>query len=221
MISNPKKSSLRALLAVGISMLCIYLLILRQRILHGPTPNAEPKLDSIRAAIPQLVLNLIYVLPAGFFMFKSKEGFRTVGVTRNNLWQSLLIGAGLALLTFYFQAGGLLAKLGHVGTRQAIALVFYGLVGFGEEFLFRGYLQTRLIAWLGKWLGWGAASVVMALVHFPHRWLIEGLGIGSALAESLGLVAPSLLMGFVMLRTQNIIAPGLFHMFADWVNTLR
>ena len=220
-IPNAKKSSYGALGAVGISMAPAYLLMVRQRLLHGATSDYAPRFEHVSALWPQLLLVLIYVVPAGVFMIRNRESLRTTGISTRNLWQSLLIGAGLALLTFYFRPGGLMAKVQGIQARHGVALVFFAGVGFGEEFLFRGYLQNRLAAWLGRWPGWVAASVAMAIVHLPHRSLIQGMSFGVALVDTLALIPVSLLMGFVMLRTQNIVAPGLFHTFADWVNTLK
>jgi membrane protease YdiL (CAAX protease family) len=220
-ISNPRKSSIAALAAVCLSMLAIGLLMLRQHLLHGPTGYVGPKLHKSGDLISQFVVLTMYALPAGFFMLKRRERLATAGITKANLWQAIVIGVGLAFLTFYFQPGGFLAKISRIEPRHGVGLAFYACVGFGEEFLFRGYLQSRLLAWLGKWRGWLLASAVMAAVHFPHRVLIEGLGVGDALGATIGLLPVSLLMGFVMLCTRNIVAPGLFHTFSNWVNTLR
>jgi membrane protease YdiL (CAAX protease family) len=220
-IVKPRKSSLEALAAVACSTLFIDLLMLRQRLLHGPTPGSGPRFDQLSDLIPQLVVLAVYFLPAGIFMFRAREPLGSAGITRVNLWAALLIGAALAVLTFYFQPGGLLAKLEGIEPRHGIALVFYAGVGFGEEFLFRGYLQNRLVAWLGKWQGWVSASVTMALVHLPHRFLIEGQSLGDSFIASCGLIPVSLLMGFIMLCVRNVVAPGIFHTFADWVNELN
>ena len=220
-IAKPRKSSLEALAAVACSMLLVGLLMLRQRLRHGPTPGSAPRFEQLSDLIPQLVVLVVYFLPAGIFIFKAREPLRSAGITRVNLWASLLIGAALAVLTFYFQPGGLLAKLGGIELRHGIALVFYACVGFGEEFLFRGYLQNRFIAWLGKWQGWLLASVTMALVHLPHRFLIEGQSLGDSFIASCALIPVSLLMGFIMLCVRNVVAPGMFHTFANWVNELN
>ncbi|MDX9851718.1 MAG: hypothetical protein RBT01_14510 [Anaerolineaceae bacterium] len=41
-----------------------------------------------------------------------------------------------------------------------------------------------------------------------------------ALLSSAALIPISLFVGFVMLRTGNIVAPGLAHTFANWIDTL-
>jgi len=47
------------------------------------------------------------------------------------------------------------------------------------------------------------------------------MGFLEAFADSAALIPVSLLMGFIMLRTRNLIASGLFHTFANWVNQLK
>ena len=46
------------------------------------------------------------------------------------------------------------------------------------------------------------------------------MGYVDAIAATSALLPVSLLMGFVMLRVGNVVAPGLFHTFANWANTL-
>jgi hypothetical protein len=59
------------------------------------------------------------------------------------------------------------------------------------------------------------------MVHVPHNAWIEGKDWGDALIASASLVPVSLLMGYVMKATGNVVAPGLFHTFANWVSDLK
>jgi len=216
-IAGPRTSALRAFGAVGASMTAVFLLMLRQYLRHrlGDAPAITRPSD----LLPQLLVLVIYAGPAAVFMILGKERLRTAGIGKPNLWQSLLIGAGLASLTLFFRPDGF-SHLSHLRNQDALLLLYYAFVGFGEEFLFRGYLQTRLVLWLGTWKGWLAASVTMALVHWPHRWLLLNMTAGAAQGATLSLVPVSLLMGCIMLRTRNILAPALFHTFANWVAEL-
>ena len=215
---DAKQSSLRALLAVAISVAAMFVLILRQHMLHGPTPGSMPKLKTISDLLPQLLLLVFYSVPVAYCMFRGRERLSSVGISKHNLWQACVIGVALAALACCNRPADLPAKLSNLSVGHWITLIYFSMVGFGEEFLFRGYLQTRLVAWLGLWRGWVFASVFMAIVHLPHRWLIQGMGIGEATLAALALIPVSLLMGFIMLRTQNIVAPALFHTFANWAS---
>jgi membrane protease YdiL (CAAX protease family) len=219
-LANPRKSSLHALIAVVVSMAVLALLMVRQFVRHGAEAPQHTPIESVRDLIPQMAILVIYGLPAALFLIRNKEGLQTVGITRRNLWQATAIGLLLAAITLSFGKGGPEGLLQRIGPQHALPLVYYAFVGFGEEFLFRGYLQARLMAWLGTGRGWLAASVIMALVHFPHRLLIGGMGPLEALGASAELIPVSLLMGYIMIRVRNIVAPGLFHTFANWVSSI-
>ena len=220
-LKEPKRSATGALLAVGISMSVLFLRTLYQRILHGGPPGSDVNIKGLKDLVVAGIVHAFYFVPAAVFMVRNREPLRSSGISKVNLWQAALIGLGLAFFTFYLHPGGFMAKIGKVDSRACAALIFYAFVGFSEEFLFRGYLQTRLIAWLGQWQGWVLGSVIMAMVHVPHRAWIEGKDWGEALLASASLVPVSLLMGYVMKATGNVVAPGLFHTFADWVGDLK
>jgi membrane protease YdiL (CAAX protease family) len=57
----------------------------------------------------------------------------------------------------------------------------------------------------------------MALVHIPQRIFMSGFDGTTAFLSAAYLIPISLSMGFVMLRTENIVAPAIYHTFADWV----
>ena len=198
----------------------ISILAFKQYLQHGPTQVAWSGPDQMRDLIPQLVVLLVYGAPATIFLVKSSESLQSVGITTKNLWQAVVIGLGLAWVTFYLQPGGFFAKIVKLDSGHGISFIFYAFVGFGEEFLFRGYLQTRLVSWIGRWKGLILASVIMAFLHLPDRILIEGMSFGQGANSCLGLIPLSLLMGIVMIRLGNIVAPGLFHTFANWARTL-
>jgi membrane protease YdiL (CAAX protease family) len=61
-----------------------------------------------------------------------------------------------------------------------------GVTVLAEELLFRGLLQTRLIAWLGVWPGIALTALLFGAVHAPFSPLfalvagVAGLGYGLA-----------------------------------------
>jgi membrane protease YdiL (CAAX protease family) len=129
---------------------------------------------------------------------------------------SVLVVGGVLLNTH----GGLSAALKALEASHLWALVYFVITGAWEEFAFRGYLQTRLVAWLGRWQGWILTSVMMALGHIVQRITVESMTPDQALASSMAVIPVSLLTGYTMLRTENVVAPAIFHTFADWASTL-
>ena len=50
---------------------------------------------------------------------------------------------------------------------------------------------------------------------------VQGMGPLDALASAATLIPVSLFLGFVMIRTGNVVASGLFHTVAGWAEILR
>ncbi len=229
---DARRSTLCALLSLAVGPALILALFLTlggaQRMRRPPASPAPPARqqnsaprDSFNSVLSQAIIAVIVFGPAVLMMRRRKESWASAGVSRTNLRKSIVLGALIGLVTtsavVASRGWGVLATLG-VG--HFWAFLRYGVVGFGEEFAFRGYLQTRMIAWLGRASGWVLASVIMALAHVGQRMAAMGMSPVAALASSVALVPISLLLGYLMIRTENIAAPGLVHTFADWVNTL-
>lgn len=84
-------------------------------------------------------------------------------------------------------------------------------VAFPEEFFFRGYLQRTLGG------GWGAiiaASVLFALAHLLVICVFSG---GGYCAQNALTFFPSLVMGYLYMRTGNIWSGVFFHFAANIV----
>ena len=217
---DARRSSWRGLLAVAASMIALFALMLWFNLRHGPAHGSQPEFTTVSQLLTRLLLGLAgYVMPAAYGMFREREGLASAGIGRLNLWQACVIGLVLAALACCNRPADLPQKLSNLaGTHWIRSLIFFGMVGFGEEFLFRGYLQTRLVAWCGWWRGWVLTAVVFALIHLPQLVLIRGINWGDATLAAIGLLPPALLLGFIMLRTQNIVASGIFHTFINWAS---
>jgi membrane protease YdiL (CAAX protease family) len=93
---------------------------------------------------------------------------------------------------------------------------------FTEEFLFRGFLQTRLERLTGsKWAGLILASVLFGFYHLPYaylhpRWPSHG-DWTEALVASLGQGIPGglVLGGLFLYSGRNLVAPILLHAFIN------
>jgi membrane protease YdiL (CAAX protease family) len=105
--------------------------------------------------------------------------------------------------------------------RALSALLFYVFfLGFGEELLFRGYIQSRLnmafgrpFAFFGVPWGWGAliASALFALMHALN---LGSLAIGDWQPTpwwALWTFPGGLALAFVREKTGSIVAPTLLH----------
>lgn len=171
----------------------------------------------LRRALAQWgIYEVIFVAPVFFII---KDGFETVGLATKNLVFSL--GLGLVLsLPFVILNSPLVMLSGRFLNWNALwAFIFCLAVGFGEELAFRGFLQVRLSIWLGDVKGFILASGVMALAHIP-TFFAMGQGLPQAFLSAMLLIPISLTLGFLMLRTGNVIGPAVLHAVVDWVSLL-
>jgi hypothetical protein len=105
------------------------------------------------------------------------------------------------------------------------AFIFYiFFLGFGEEFLFRGYIQSRLNAAFGSpfqffGVNWGWGIVIMSLLFGLMHFLNLGtLAIGNWQLEpwwGFWTFFGGLVFGFVREKTSSIAAPTILHGLPD------
>jgi membrane protease YdiL (CAAX protease family) len=226
--AEPKRSALQAVLAVSISCIILTVLFLP---FHSKTEVQQTQADSISFScgptqvINQSFLALILIAPALIVLRKKQEPFSSAGITSLNLQGSVAIGLLIPVLgiigQLLFSPNTSLPSLPQFAENHAWTFFYYAIVGYSEEFFFRGFLQTRLVAWLGNWQGWLIASTIMALFHVPQRLGVQGLSLFDSIISSVSLLPISFFCGFLMMRTKNILAPATFHTFANWFGTLN
>ena len=217
---DPSRTGKRALLATGAACLATTLLLLvllpvARQVNHTQTLTFA--LIALATAAQASFL-AVWIATAAIFMFRDKEPLATAGLTRRNLWRSILLGLLISLLCCGTMVG---KSLGKIQPLHLLLLVPNFETAFGEEFFFRGYLQSRLMSWLGKLPGWLAASVIMVLVHFPTLLFVREFDLQQAGVWCASTLAISLLLGWLMWRTGNIAASVILHLFANWINSFR
>jgi membrane protease YdiL (CAAX protease family) len=114
------------------------------------------------------------------------------------------------------------ANVGQPLAQKAIVtFLFYALfVAFGEEILFRGYMQSRLNEAFGKpyrffgvAFGWGAiiASILFGLMHVGiFRWIL-GVNTLVTIAWGFWTFFAGLVSGYVREKSGGILAPAVLH----------
>lgn len=223
--ANARSAALRGLGALALGWTVVSVLFFVWAAWGGPQQAlAGERVYGASDVLGQLVIALAAFGPAVVVMRWRREPWASARVSRHNLGKSLFVAGLFSLLIVAASFFGAEEHPGQVvaglGRNHLWALLHYTIVGFSEEFAFRGFLQTRLASWLGRWWGWVLAAVLMALAHVVQRITIWGLSPREALLSSAALIPISLFQGYVLLRTENLVAPGLVHTFANWVGTL-
>lgn len=216
--ADVRKSAIDALMALFLGWVAISGLFLLLAWL-GISGNQHQEFG-LWNVIRQIMVACLFFGPALIMLRGRHETWSSAGVTKHNIGKSVLLGVLVSAFMFLFN---LLTKRLDLGTllrstslSDFWALMTFLVVGISEEFGFRGYLQTRLIAWLGTVWGLLLASTLMAVAHVVQRMTIMGMSGTDAIMSSLSLIPVSLLFGFMMLRTDNIVAGTVLHGFIDW-----
>ena len=101
------------------------------------------------------------------------------------------------------------------------ALVTYAVVALVEETLYRGVLQGRLGAWLGRGWGFLLTALLFTAAHLPAR-LLGGEPLAQALTyAALRLLPMALLFGGVMLAAGHVAAPAIVHLAWNWASVIH
>ena len=145
------------------------------------------------------------------------HNWRVMGFCKHNVSSALICGiAAGALWAVYtyivFRGDGPLPPLWGLQVALAVPVWLLVMSPF-QELFFRGWLQPRLQALLGKWGGLGATAVAFTLWHYCPR--LEGTATATLpLSSATGLISTvlaGLLFGYIFQRTENILAPWLAH----------
>ncbi|MFX1516931.1 MAG: lysostaphin resistance A-like protein [Promethearchaeota archaeon] len=96
--------------------------------------------------------------------------------------------------------------------------LIYLTVGFGEELAYRGLLQSRIVAWLGKKRGITVTSLLFSIVHIPI-WIFNDVvqDLLQLLVILCFVTLISIFFGFIYNKTQNILGVSVIHGFFDMV----
>jgi membrane protease YdiL (CAAX protease family) len=215
--SNPRKEAMLSIAIVVSISFVLALLIFLLYLNAGGTLGTPSQYTLGNALFEWGLYGALFIFPVLAVVKLRHQSFETVGITRKNAVFSTALGlvSGLILTILIFSFGG---TKGNFSTNNVLyGFVYFLAVGFGEELLFRGYLQLRCTSWLGTSKGLILASVIMAFYHLPQRIFAVGLDPLQALVSAVGVLPLSLALGFLMLRTKNTLGPAIMHTLVDWI----
>lgn len=156
-------------------------------------------------------------------VLQKKESLQTIGITKINLIKSCILGILLGIIFFVVYRS--LLKTNNIiyiiSIASLISFIKYIIVGFSEEIIFRGYFQTRLIAWLGTTKGCLITAIIFSFYHLPVNLIFKGMDMQSAFLSCVNLIPLSLVLGYIMIKTKNIITVSILHTFIDWSQSLH
>lgn len=225
-LNNPRKHALYALAAICTSIFLITIILFFSNFAHkSTTTKVQMNIIYTFSSVLSIAFSyLIFMSPILLTKKFFKQSWASTGVSKHNLKKSISIGiiVGVIYLIIFllYMNINIIKVMTHLNSSHFWGLLYFSIVGFCEEFMFRGYLQTRLIAYVGKNKGWIISSVLMVLMHLPQRIFINGLSLSESFMSMLYLIFFSLFLGYTMIKTENVTAPAIFHTLYDWGNIL-
>lgn len=210
-IANPRKEMTLVFFVIVAAFVVIFLL-------GGFLLDVHPPTD-VTDVLWFVLFYALLLLPMVIAMRRTGQALGSIGISGKNGWRMLAFGLILGVvccvllgLSTSSLGGGLIGLSPALG----YGLVAYATVGFGEEIVFRGYIQTRLIAYSGPLKGLVVASLVFALSHFPMFYYASSGAVLESLTWALVELPLGLLFGYIMLKSQNIIPSSIFHALYNW-----
>ena len=170
------------------------------------------------------IVRILISIPIIIAVILNKESLSSIGITKKNSIKSIILGFVIGLAYFFSTDINSFKILNNLTVQSTKALShlfsYYMVVGLGEEFLYRGYLQTRLMHWLSEKKGWILASIIFAFMHLGQRMIINKMQISQAMLGCIALLPMSLLLGYTMLKTKNIISCSILHAFINFTSNI-
>jgi membrane protease YdiL (CAAX protease family) len=161
----------------------------------------------------------ILLLPVVIALRFSKQTFADIALTRRNFRKNLALGTLTSLMLILvlgilspFLGGGFAGFSGATG----YLLLSYVIIGFGEEIVFRGYIQTRLVASSGSAIGIGVSSLCYAAYNFPLGYFCFSGNILLASVYAAWRLSSGLLYGYTFHKSQNLLSSTIVHIFLVW-----
>ncbi len=177
-----------------------------------PAPITPGPIEDLGHALILAVLGLLPVLAA---LFTRKQPVRSAGWNLPLITPGLLMGAAIALLTIFLRNRHYDILLG-VDSSELNKLFLALGIALAEETIFRGYIQLRLVWWLGLWRGILLTSVLYTGWHLA-AW------VGRLPAETIAILVvltllQSMVLGWVARRSGGVAAGALYRAISIWAS---
>jgi membrane protease YdiL (CAAX protease family) len=221
-IPDPRKEATLVSLVIVATFVVISVWVVFANTVVGPTFQLDERppftVDHINVLLTAFS-SAIILLPLIIAMKRNRQNLGSIGINGKDRGRMLALGFISSMI--YITIAGFLAPSLGGGFKGFSPSLVYGLVafaiaGFGEEIVWRGYIQTRLIAYSGTLKGLVATSLLFAILHFPVRYYQHSGVALEALASALLVLPVGLLFGYIMLKSQNIIPSSIFHLLTNW-----
>lgn len=143
-----------------------------------------------------------------------RQPLASILLAKGGLGPGFQMGLALVFLSIFLRAKIRVLFAG-IDAEQVTALFVWLGTAAGQEILLRGFVQTRLMGWLGKTPGWLLTAALSAVWMLP-LWLPGGSLAGVLLFAGVAFLQ-ALLLGWMARRTGHLLAGVLFLTVSSWL----
>ncbi|HEY5610853.1 MAG TPA: CPBP family intramembrane glutamic endopeptidase [Thermoanaerobaculia bacterium] len=195
--------------ATALRLLLIYLVL---EIAIGPRLHLARAFD---LPLPPLYVTVPLLLVVALLLVRRFASFEQIGLYRWREWSTteksyflqIVIAINISFALLYRAKIEAIADWGNA----SIVFATYFVWGFYQEVIYRGILQTALVA---KWGAWAGVLVANLLFTFGPLHLYHLAG-GPSPAMFISIFAIGLFFGVLRQRSDNLWIPAVFHGIGD------
>lgn len=169
------------------------------------------------------IFNFLMICITILFIKLNKQTLDTIGLFKGKWKNSIIMGIILASFLFYNNCLSHLISGSHLIALQEIPmlLVYYLLVAVCEEFVFRGYIGTRIYGlFKNKWLAISIAGILFIIMHFPYRMIAYGMTLSNLTINNfswiIDLFITHLILNFIYLKTNSLYGAIIPHWMSNF-----
>ena len=164
------------------------------------------------------IFDFLLIIITIIFVKSRKQRLNTIGL--NGRWKlSLIIGLILSLFYFYCNClSHLIEGKELISISEILFLaIYFLLVSVCEEFVFRGYIGTRLNGLIkNKYIALFITGILFVVMHFPYRMIAANMSLSDFDIEwIINLFIFHLIMSFIYMKSNSIYGSIIPHWISD------
>ena len=206
----------------GIMALLLFSIIILEYAVFG---ILQKNLDFVKsnARLFGCAVNLLLIFITILFVKLNNQKLDTIGIPKGNWKLSIVLGTILALFYFYNNClSHIITGSRFVPIKKILILAgYYFLVSVCEEFVFRGYIGTRIYGFCkNKYIAVSLTGLLFVVMHFPYRMAAYGMTINDLIVNNplwlLDLFTFHIILNFVYMKTNSLYGAIIPH----WISNL-
>jgi membrane protease YdiL (CAAX protease family) len=142
---------------------------------------------------------------------------KSTGWSKDNTRANITLAVMLVILVVFLR-GKFYTLLGGITPEQGSLLLVMIVWCLLEETIFRGYIQLRLMSFLGTTWGWLATSLLYVLWQLPGNPVFTSFA--TEWPSLVIALVQGLLFGWIMRKTYHVAAPAFLRAVATWLMLL-